>query len=77
MSFKRLGYATKLDTMLTLHRVLPNGNLGAILKVEKHVRFFFLSFNSYVHILDLEMVTMNDTTSEKMQLLINLTILIV
>ena len=39
--------------------------------------FWLKSFNSYVHIFVVEIVTMNGTTSEKIQLLIHPTILIV
>ena len=39
--------------------------------------FGLQSYNSYVHILVVEMVPMNGTTSEKIQLLIGPTILII
>ena len=39
--------------------------------------FWLPSFNSYIHILVVEVVTMNGTTCEKIQLLINPTIFIV
>ena len=45
---------------------------------KKHVRFFCpQSFNVYVHILVVEMVKINGTAGEKIQLLMNPTILIV